>query len=141
MAAPDVRSLLSTHAAQAMGAAAAAAEAARAELAGEMLRAAKYRHAFSEVDAIISCARSPRPLGCTSNDNTTPRPGMSTAGPGPGPCAPTSPTLALRKGQVPLQTLRANVDYNFRTANTIYGLLGIKVWTFQGFASLEEQGR
>ena len=47
----------------------------------------------------------------------------------------------LRKGQVPLQTLRANVDYNFRTANTIYGLLGIKVWTFQGFASLEEQGR
>ena len=44
----------------------------------------------------------------------------------------------LRKGQVPLQTLRANVDYTFRTANTIYGLLGIKVWTFQGFASLEE---
>ena len=44
----------------------------------------------------------------------------------------------LRKGQVPLQTLRANVDYSFRTANTIYGLLGIKVWTFQGFASLEE---
>jgi small subunit ribosomal protein S3 len=44
----------------------------------------------------------------------------------------------LRKGQVPLQTLRANVDYSFRTANTIYGLLGIKVWTFQGFASLEK---
>ena len=38
----------------------------------------------------------------------------------------------LRKGQVPLQTLRANVDYSFRTANTIYGLLGIKIWTFQG---------
>lgn len=38
----------------------------------------------------------------------------------------------LRKGQVPLQTLRADVDYSFRTANTIYGLLGIKIWTFQG---------
>ena len=38
----------------------------------------------------------------------------------------------LRKGQVPLQTLRANVDYSFRTANTIYGLLGIKIWTCGG---------
>jgi len=40
----------------------------------------------------------------------------------------------LRKGQVPLQTLRANVDYSYQTASTIYGLLGIKVWTFQGLA-------
>jgi small subunit ribosomal protein S3 len=40
----------------------------------------------------------------------------------------------IRKGQVPLQTLRANVDYSYRTASTIYGLLGIKVWTFQGLA-------
>ncbi len=38
----------------------------------------------------------------------------------------------LRNGQVPLQTLRANVDYSFRTANTIYGLLGIKIWTCRG---------
>jgi small subunit ribosomal protein S3 len=40
----------------------------------------------------------------------------------------------LRKGRVPLHTLRAKVDYNFRTASTIYGLLGIKVWTFHGLA-------
>jgi small subunit ribosomal protein S3 len=40
----------------------------------------------------------------------------------------------LRKGRVPLHTLRARVDYNFRTASTIYGLLGIKVWTFHGLA-------
>ncbi len=40
----------------------------------------------------------------------------------------------LRKGQVPLQTLRANVNYSYRTASTIYGLLGIKVWTFHGLA-------
>jgi small subunit ribosomal protein S3 len=44
----------------------------------------------------------------------------------------------LRKGQVPLQTLRANVDYSFRTANTIYGLLGIKIWTFQGSSFLKQ---
>lgn len=40
----------------------------------------------------------------------------------------------IRKGRVPLQTLRANVDYSYQTASTIYGLLGIKVWTFQGLA-------
>jgi small subunit ribosomal protein S3 len=44
----------------------------------------------------------------------------------------------LRKGQVPLQTLRANVDYSFRTANTIYGLLGIKIWTFQGSSFIKQ---
>lgn len=40
----------------------------------------------------------------------------------------------LRKGRVPLHTLRAKVDYSFQTAGTIYGLLGIKVWTFHGLA-------
>nr|YP_009326920.1 30S ribosomal protein S3 [Codium simulans]ANJ70865.1 30S ribosomal protein S3 [Codium simulans] len=37
----------------------------------------------------------------------------------------------VRKGQVPLQTLAANIDYTFRTAKTIYGILGIKIWIFQ----------
>lgn len=36
----------------------------------------------------------------------------------------------IRKGRVPLQTLRANIDYSYRTANTIYGILGIKTWTY-----------
>lgn len=35
-----------------------------------------------------------------------------------------------RKGRVPLQTLRADVGYAAKTAKTIYGILGIKVWTF-----------
>lgn len=34
----------------------------------------------------------------------------------------------IRRGQVPLQTLRAKVAYCFRIASTIYGILGIKVW-------------
>lgn len=34
----------------------------------------------------------------------------------------------VREGGVPLQTLRANIDYCYTTAKTIYGLLGIKVW-------------
>ena len=35
-------------------------------------------------------------------------------------------------GSVPLQTLRADVDYGFAEAHTTYGLLGIKVWIYKG---------
>lgn len=38
----------------------------------------------------------------------------------------------VRKGRVPLQTLRADIDYCSKTAETIYGILGIKVWAFKG---------
>ena len=37
----------------------------------------------------------------------------------------------IREGRVPLQTLRANIDYTTKEANTIYGVLGIKVWLFK----------
>nr|YP_009033728.1 ribosomal protein S3 [Roya anglica]YP_009256890.1 ribosomal protein S3 [Roya obtusa]AHZ11111.1 ribosomal protein S3 [Roya anglica]ANI25985.1 ribosomal protein S3 [Roya obtusa] len=36
-----------------------------------------------------------------------------------------------REGRVPLQTLRAQIDYCHYPAQTIYGVLGIKVWIFQ----------
>jgi small subunit ribosomal protein S3 len=38
----------------------------------------------------------------------------------------------FREGRVPLQTLRADIDYSAQTALTIYGILGIKVWLFKG---------
>ena len=38
-----------------------------------------------------------------------------------------------REGQVPLHTLIANIDYSQQTAQTIYGLIGIKVWLCKGF--------
>lgn len=38
----------------------------------------------------------------------------------------------LRDGRVPLQTLRANIDYSYKTAKTTYGILGIKIWLFTG---------
>ncbi|OKH24408.1 30S ribosomal protein S3 [Hydrococcus rivularis NIES-593] len=38
----------------------------------------------------------------------------------------------IREGRVPLHTLRADIDYSYRTAQTIYGILGIKVWVFKG---------
>ena len=37
----------------------------------------------------------------------------------------------VREGRVPLQTLRADIDYATQEANTIYGVLGIKVWLFK----------
>lgn len=41
-------------------------------------------------------------------------------------------TEYTREGKVPLHTLRADIDYTYRTAQTIYGVLGIKVWVFKG---------
>lgn len=38
----------------------------------------------------------------------------------------------LQKGPVPLQTLRARIDYSSKSAKTISGLLGVKVWVFHG---------
>lgn len=38
----------------------------------------------------------------------------------------------VREGRVPLQTLRADIDYATKEASTIYGILGIKVWVFNG---------
>ncbi|CAM2066185.1 30S ribosomal protein S3 [Sulfidibacter corallicola] len=35
-------------------------------------------------------------------------------------------------GQMPLQTLRANVDYGFAEALTTYGIIGVKVWVNKG---------
>lgn len=37
----------------------------------------------------------------------------------------------VREGRVPLQTLRADIDYVVKEANTIYGVLGIKIWVFK----------
>lgn len=36
------------------------------------------------------------------------------------------------EGSIPLQTLRANIDYGFAEAETTYGILGIKVWIYKG---------
>jgi len=37
-----------------------------------------------------------------------------------------------REGRVPLHTLRADVDYGFAEAHTTYGVIGVKVWVFNG---------
>ena len=37
-----------------------------------------------------------------------------------------------KEGRIPLQTLRADVDYGFAEADTIMGKIGVKVWVFKG---------
>ena len=37
-----------------------------------------------------------------------------------------------REGTIPLQTLRADIDYGFAEANTTYGKIGVKVWIYRG---------
>ena len=41
-------------------------------------------------------------------------------------------TEGYHEGSIPLQTLRANIDYGFAEANTSYGRIGCKVWIYKG---------
>src|SRR3954471_21306699 len=44
-------------------------------------------------------------------------------------------------GQLPLQTLRADIDYGFAEASTTYGQIGIKVWLYKGERLVPRLGR
>ena len=46
-----------------------------------------------------------------------------------------------KKGRIPLQTLRAYIDYAEKTAYTTYGTIGVKVWIYKGdvFADTKTQ--
>jgi len=41
-------------------------------------------------------------------------------------------TEFYKEGNIPLQTLRADIDYGFAEANTTYGKTGVKVWIYKG---------
>ncbi|MBR2654281.1 MAG: 30S ribosomal protein S3 [Lachnospiraceae bacterium] len=41
-------------------------------------------------------------------------------------------TETYSEGTIPLQTLRADIDYGFAEANTTYGKVGVKVWIYKG---------
>jgi small subunit ribosomal protein S3 len=44
----------------------------------------------------------------------------------------------VRAGRVPLQTLRANIDYCYKTAQTMYGIIGVKVWIYKGYTKMRK---
>jgi len=41
-------------------------------------------------------------------------------------------TEGYKWGKIPLQTIRADIDYGFSEARTAYGIIGIKVWIYKG---------
>ena len=41
-------------------------------------------------------------------------------------------TEHYHEGTIPLQTIRADIDYGFAEANTTYGRIGVKVWIYKG---------
>ncbi len=50
-----------------------------------------------------------------------------------------SRTEEHKEGNVPLHTLRADIDYGFSEANTTYGKIGVKVWIYNGMMYGHEQ--
>ena len=52
-------------------------------------------------------------------------------------------TEHYHEGTIPLQTLRADIDYGFWEANTTYGKIGVKVWIYKGevLAEAANEGR
>ncbi|MDD2689238.1 MAG: 30S ribosomal protein S3 [Candidatus Omnitrophica bacterium] len=51
-----------------------------------------------------------------------------------------SRTETYKQGKVPLQTLRADIDYGFAESLTTYGLIGVKTWIYKG-EILTKRGR
>jgi small subunit ribosomal protein S3 len=47
----------------------------------------------------------------------------------------------VRKGRVPLHTLRANIDYAVTESHTTYGKIGVKVWIFKGMKPLRKKDK
>ena len=50
-------------------------------------------------------------------------------------------TEMYHEGRVPLHTLRANIDYGFAEASTVYGKLGVKCWICKGETKVERGNR
>ncbi len=49
-------------------------------------------------------------------------------------------TETYSEGTIPLQTLRADIDYGFAEAKTTYGKVGVKVWIYKGEILPKKQG-
>ncbi|MDR3130805.1 MAG: 30S ribosomal protein S3 [Treponema sp.] len=50
-----------------------------------------------------------------------------------------SRTEEAKEGRIPLHTLRADIDYGFAEAQTTFGVIGIKVWVYNGMKYGKEQ--
>jgi small subunit ribosomal protein S3 len=46
----------------------------------------------------------------------------------------------IKRGGIPLQTLRADIDFARERANMTYGVIGIKVWIYRGMKFDKKEG-
>ncbi len=86
-------------------------------IAAQLERRVSFRRAMKQV-----MGRAMR-LGCR---------GIKTAVSGRVGGAEIARTEQYHEGTIPLQTLRADIDYGFAEAKTTYGILGVKVWIYKG---------
>ena len=86
-------------------------------IAAQLERRVSFRRAMKQV-----MGRAMR-LGCK---------GIKTAVSGRVGGAEIARTEQYHEGTIPLQTLRAAIDYGFAAAKTTYGILGVKVWIYKG---------
>lgn len=84
----------------------------------------------SQLEKRISFRRAMKQ--CMSRTMKTGAKGIKTACAGRLGGAEIARTEHYHEGTIPLQTLRADIDYGFAEANTTYGKIGVKVWIYKG---------
>ena len=91
------------------------------DVASQLERRIAFRRAMKQV---IRNAMQPR--------NGVPAKGIKVTCSGRLAGADIARTESYHEGTIPLQTLRADIDYGFAEANTTYGKVGVKVWIYKG---------
>ena len=92
-------------------------------VAGQLERRIAFRRAMKQC---IRNAMQPR------DRSVTPAKGIKVTCSGRLAGADIARTESYHEGTIPLQTLRADIDYGFAEANTTYGKVGVKVWIYKG---------
>ena len=84
----------------------------------------------SQLERIISFRRAMKQ--CMQKTMKSGAQGIKTAVSGRLGGADMARTEFYKEGNIPLQTLRADIDYGFAEADTTYGKIGVKVWIYKG---------
>ena len=99
------------------------AQLAAEDVASQLERRIAFRRAMKQA---IRNAMQPR------DRSVTPAKGIKVTCSGRLDGADIARTESYHEGTIPLQTLRADIDYGFAEANTTYGRIGVKVWIYKG---------
>ena len=84
----------------------------------------------SQLENRVSFRRAMK--SCISRSMKTGIQGIKTTCSGRLGCADIARAESYNEGTIPLQTIRADIDYGFAEADTTYGKVGVKVWIYKG---------